>query len=90
MFEFNQHPLLSIATDLFGSSKHAYNHNEYSTAAGHTGHDNHDKYSADAGHTEHDYYSTLGSDSSSEEDDSEKSTILLSTKKIKQWLSPSK
>ena len=81
--EFNQHPLLSITTDLFWSRKHAYNNDEYSTDAGNTRQDNHDEYSADAGNTGYDFYSRLGSDSSSADDDSEKSIILLSTKKIR-------
>jgi hypothetical protein len=47
--EFNQHPILSITTDLVWSRKHAYNNDEYSTDAGNTGHNNQDEYSADAG-----------------------------------------
>ncbi len=87
--EFNQHPLLSINTDLFWSKKHAYNNDEYLTDAGNTGHKNHDEYSADAGNTGHDYFSTLGSDSSSVYDDSEKSTILSTKKILQTMLSPS-
>jgi hypothetical protein len=81
-FQSNQHPLLSINTDLFWSRKHAYNNNVYSTDVDSTGRNNHDKYSADAGNTEHDYISTFGSYLSTVDNDSEKSAIL-STKKIR-------
>ena len=80
-FQINQHPLLSINTDLFWSNKHAYNKDVHSTDADSQGRNNHDKYSADAGNTDDDYISTFGSDLSTVDNDSEKSTIL-STKKI--------
>jgi hypothetical protein len=74
-FQINQHPLLSIYTDLFWSNKHAYNKDVYSTDADSQGHNNHDKNSTDAGNTDDDYISTFGSDISTVDDDSEKSTI---------------
>ena len=43
-FHINQHPLLSINTDLFWSNKHAYNNDVYSTDADSQGRHNHDKY----------------------------------------------
>jgi hypothetical protein len=81
-FQINQHPLLSINTDLFWSNKHAYNNDVYSTDADSQGHNNNDKNSADAGNTDDDYTSTtFGSDLSTVDDDLEKS-LILSTKKI--------
>ena len=43
--EINKHPLQLISTDVFWSSKHAYNHGDYLTDAGHTD-TGHDYYSA--------------------------------------------
>ena len=72
-FHINQHPLLSINTDLFWSKKHGNNNDVYSTDADSQGCHNHDKYSADAGNTDDDYISTtFGSDLSTVDDDSEK------------------
>ncbi len=74
-FHINQHPLLSINTDLFQSKKHAYNNGVYSSDADSQGLNNHNKYSADAGNTDDDYISTtFGSDLSSVDSDSENSS----------------
>jgi hypothetical protein len=80
-FQINQHPLLSINTDLFWSNKHAYNNDVYSTDADSHRRNNNDKYSTDAGNTDDDYISTtFGSDLSTVDDDSEKSSILRTQK----------